>query len=239
MYTEDVKEYKAFMEKIANANIEASDEFGTVVSSFVKYILELESGIEVLVDKRESIGMAYVIRGQYEMFLQLAYLIEYLKTDPNKCTRNARCYKYYHWFQTKRWATILGIKEHIEEIEKIILSQYADIEKEWKRKNGGKKNFWFALFDGPKTIDKLEEYFNAADKIDDERRSLYDVLSRLCHGKSAIRDYSKGASAINLQGMTNTSIELKTRFVHRLVPFSIEYGIDVSGFNSYLASKPV
>jgi hypothetical protein len=225
----DNVEYKVFMRQVTE--IEPNSDFDSVVVSFTKYILELEDAIEVLIDKENSIGAAYVVRGQYEMFLQLGYLIEPLKNQMNECEKRAKSYMYFHLLQLQEWVGKSGKEEDIEKI-KTELSNYADIKKERERCKSKYPN-WFSLFNGPGSFKGLEEYLGSPKG----EEPLYGILSILCHGKATIRDYSMDTKpTINV--LVNISDTLKNIFVQWLIPFAISHNIDINKFLSFLSSIP-
>jgi len=224
-----MNKYREFLIKVSE--IESKNEFDFTVISFVNYFLELENAMDSLIKSKNSIGMMYILRGKYEVFLQFRYLIEHY-SDFDKCNQRAKCYLYFHLLQERDWYKKLDKKEDIKRLNEKILS-YADIETEYKKaEKRSKYPSWFTLFDGPSNFAKLEEHLGHKNK----ENHLYALASQICHGKTIIRNMVYDIYD-DIEVWKNISDCLFSEFSAFLLPFAINHKIDVKDFAAYLITQ--
>jgi len=208
---------KIFLEKVTGLGKCPGNGFGSfgfVIVMIVNNILSLMDAIEVLLSARNSIGAAYVVRGLYERFMEVAYLLERYGSDQNSSEQRTRCYMYMYLLRMEKWAEDLGGAAGLTEIRTTLLT-YGDIKAEKQRHHDYVK--WFSLYNGPTSFNRLEIHLPAV-------RSLYDTLSAICHGKSAIRDYSMD-NGLELEKLRNAFFDVLRALSQKLKPFSLAHGI--------------
>lgn len=230
MFTRDLTIPKDILDK--TMTIKPHDDFDFIVLSFIKYYRELQNALEVLLGAKNSVGMTYILRGQYEIFLQFSYLMEHFDDDFDLCTQRAQSYVFFHWMSNLQWYTHLNDNENINLMNQKIMS-CPDIEDAYKTaKKRQSHPHWFSLYGGPTSFNKLEEHL----KFNDKENPLYAVSSQVCHGKAMLRNMLNDTSGDieNWISVSNSFMNILATF---LLPFLFRHNIDVRKFISFELSQ--
>ena len=194
------------------------NEIDFIAASLANYYLELEDSVIVLFESKNFSGLPYVIRGQYEVILQILYLLEHVEVDVEECEKRARCYAFFHLLQKQELWHESGNEEHEQHFKQIIESSYMDIKKEFRStKRYRDFPYWFTLFKGPASFNQLEKYlkFNHMENVN------YGLLSQICHGKTTI-----GSNTIPDYRWEDISRSMSNSFGERLLPFAFSKSLN-------------